>query len=923
MKRIQDEFKILILMALVLGSSPVFGQAVVGKINRIGDATHLEFKGRKNWNYDVNRKDGSIRVVVPAFDELTEVNLRTWVGPYIDSVKIDKTGPDNRYIVNFKLTGQNVEVFDYLTDDPSRLILDFYRQVKPKKKEPAKVAGVAKELPEKKSTHKKVNKSKKKKDLKFGARYKKLDRNPAGGELINDSSAKEKFVAAEDQYPRRGIFDAGDPEYKRFKLKDYQIKENAIIASKQNIYLKFPLLEIPFSRFKEVYNDRPEYEIIKRDSKQNEEARLLLTLYQRKRYGAFMKVYKYYVKKYKQTPYDEILHNLAAEMHIDRFLETKDPVDLDRFQSLYKMLNERFADSPLLERNRLLLAYSALLAKQPADALQLLQEFRRQYPKSKELDYVRLATAEAYTLLRKPKDASKILFALEKNHLDKARGIEAAYRLGDVSAIFENYKEAQKRYKRAMKTYPEFKKLFPNASHNLAEAEFWTKDYKKSLGSFVEFLKIFPHHEHGGYAITRIGELLEILGADKRQVMGAFIEGYFRYPNNPGAGVARIRMLSQGLKGMKEKEKGLAVKEIRDIEKVSPLDRMDEFASLMISEGLSKRGEYREALDGLLTYFQKNPTKANMEVFKGRILRNISSVLKTETDRQNFMEALNFYGNYSTTWLKNSGRIDTDYFKSLAYEQAGVFDEAEKGYEKIAKKLSKLSGTKEERRRKVYEYMPGKDEVALRKAAVSFEQKNYQKAYRSLASIKKPLPGEQEIERVKIGADVAIATGDNKQAVVYLKRLVDNWKGKPELLAAPYLKLGQLYLDLKKYEEADRAITYIENMKSNAKISDDVWADTLELKAKYQVARGQKLAAVQTYVQLLDEFENQRPLESIRYRAGLLLFEEGDSRGAERLWSTLKAESSDFYKKLANEKLSQLEWDESYKKYLDRIPAAQ
>ena len=921
MRRIQDEFKKLILAALVLSTTPAFGQAVVGKINRIGDATHLEFKGRKNWNYDVNKqKDGKIQVVVPAFDELTEVNLRTWVGPYIKSVKIDKSGPDNRYIVNFELTGNDVEVFDYLTDDPSRLIMDFYRQAKPKAKKPTKTA--ATELPEKKVPGKKVAKSKKK-NLKYGSRYKKVDRNPAGGELIDDTGAKEKFVAAEDQYPRRGIFDAGDPEYKRFKLKNYQINEDAIIASKQNIYLKFPLLHVPFKRFTEVYNDKPEYEINPKDSKQNEEARLILTLYKRKRYGAFMKVYNYYVDKYKETPYDEIVHNLAAEMHIDRYLETKDPVDLNRFQSLYKMLNERFSQSQLLERNRLLLAYSALMSKQTADALQLLQLFRRQYPKSKESDYINLAIAEAFVLLNKPKDASKVLASLEKKHLDKTRGIEAAYRMGDVSAIFENYKEAQKRYARAMKTYPEFKKLFPNASHNLAESEFWTQDYKKSLDSFVEFLRIFPQHEHGGYAITRIGELLEILGADKSQVMGAFVEGYFRYPNNPGAGVARIRMLSQGLRGMKEKEKGLAIKEIRQIEEDSPLNRMDEFASLMISEGLSKRGEYREALDGLLTYFQDNPTKANMDVFKGRILRNISSVLKTETDNKNFMEALNFYSNYNTTWLKNADRVDTDYFKSLAYEQAGVFDEAAKGYDRISKKLGKIAGTKEEKKRKVYEHLPAKDEVVLRKAAVALEQKNYQKAYRSLASIKSKLPGEQEVEKVKIGADVAIATGDNAQAIIYLKRLVDGWKGVPELLAGPYLKLGQLYLGLKKYEEADRAITYIENMKANEKVSDDVWADALELKANYQVARGQKLAAVQTYIKLLDEFENQRPLESIRYKAGLLLFEEGDSRGAERLWSALKSEPSDFYKKLANEKLSQLEWDESYKKYLNRIPAAQ
>ena len=85
---------------------------------------------------------------------------------------------------------------------------------------------------------------------------------------------------------------------------------------------------------------------------------------------------------------------------------------------------------------------------------------------------------------------------------------------------------------------------------------------------------------------------------------------------------------------------------------------------------------------------------------------------------------MNFYGQFtSQTWLKNSGRIDTDYFRALAYEQAGVFDEAAKGYKSIIRKLKKISGTKEEKKRRVYEKLPTKDEVVLRKAAVALEQK--------------------------------------------------------------------------------------------------------------------------------------------------------------------------------------------------------
>ncbi len=55
------------------------------------------------------------------------------------------------------------------------------------------------------------------------------------------------------------------------------------------------------------------------------------------------------------------------------------------------------------------------------------------------------------------------------------------------------------------------------------------QQYGKSLDVYRDFVKKFPSSDHAAFAMTRMGELLEIFGADKSRVMGAYLETYFRY----------------------------------------------------------------------------------------------------------------------------------------------------------------------------------------------------------------------------------------------------------------------------------------------------------------------------------------------------------------------------------------------------------
>lgn len=908
-----------------LSVRPVFAQQVSGQISRVGDATHLEFSGRTEWNYDDPVKDGDkLTFVLPAFDEVTETRLRSWSDPFVKEVQVNKNGPDGKYAVTFTLADKTVESFDYQTDEPSHLVIDFYKRLP--EDGPAKVADAGKAKAGAKADAKTSGKSVASGGKKARTDYTKVDgsRAPASDEILVGPGLPGAAAIPEKsrEFPTVGVFDGSDPNYDRFNLKEYEVKEDAIIASQQNIYIKFPMLKMKTDRFAEMMKTTPAYEITPKDERQNKEARFIIALHTKQRPGSFNETYEYFMKQYPDSPYDEIMRNMKAEQGAQRYLEKNDLVDYDQFRSEYKYLLQKYPDSVLSERNLLLLGYSALYRGDGAEALQNFERYVQKYPNSNERDNVRMSIADAYIALYKPADALRVYADIEKNPVEKTSAVEAAYRRGDVFFGQNKYSEAAVAYQEALKKYPAHARILPNAPYNLAESQFWMGDYRKSLQGFIDYLKMYPSHSHGGFALTRVGELLQILGADQSRVTGAFIEGYFRFPTSQGSEVSRIRMLAQGFKGMKEKEKERALKEIDQITSKSTLPRMEEFTTLIICDGLSRRTEYQDSLTKLVDYYREHPAVTNQDVFRSRILRNISDIMKQELVKDDFMPAMNIYGKYAKTWLRNSQRIDIPYFRALAYEKSGVYSEAQKTYTDLRTRLEKMAGTTEFKKRRVYENLPTIDQLNLRLGAVALEEKQYQSALSQLQKIKSPLSPEENIERVQIGARVAELIGNYDQAIQYLKEQVATWSGQSELLVKPYLNLAELSLKTGKLDDAESYLEKLEDMNTKSKLTDDQWAKTLELKADDQFQKGKKIAAVETYVTLLDQFENKRPMSSVRYRAGKILFDEGDVKGAEKLWASLPEKGGEFYKKLAQEKLKQAAFSDSYKKYMDRIPAA-
>lgn len=908
---------------LFFGLAPAMAAQVNGAINFQGDTVHLELSGQQNWDYDVKRSENKgktvVEMAVPALDDATVQSLNKFKSDMVTEVSVNRKGPDGKYLVDFTLSGNNIETFDYLTDQPSRLIVDFY--VNPNVAKPAKKQSVSRKETEEKSKEDKRTKVIAKAKTEKG-------RKPAAADVLTIANQGVAVTQNDESVEHKGIFDGGDPDYERFSIKPYDIKEDSIIRSKDNYYIGFPMLETPVSYWEKIKTTPTVYEIAPKSTEENKQARLLLTLFEKERYGVFLKTQQWFKEKYPKSEYNEIIDFMTADVHLALSKQPEYQRSYDEAMQKYKEAITKYPKSPLAERTSLKLGYLSLEHGDNLGALRLFKEHidNKNFGGKESLskDLARMGMGLAFMRLNKWEDAVAQFDDIEKNSTHRDLKVEAAYRRGDVWIKARNYAKAVDEYQKALKKYPEGQSYYPNAYYNQAESLFGMEKYPQSLDLYRDFVKKFPSSDHAPFAMTRMGELLEILGADKSRVMGAYLETYFRYGENPSAVVARLRLLSARMKGMKPKETENAVKEIMSLAKKVDLPKMEQFATVMVADGYTQRGEFDKSIDLLSKYYKEHPNTVDVPLMTQRIVANINNKLESQVNDGDFIGALKTHSKYSDSWLKNSKRLDTKFNVGRAFEMAGVPVESEKYYKDVLNRVYSIRGTNEAKEVSVKEKVPSEDELNLRLAAVSSAEQKYNQAYENLKNVKSPekLSETEQIERVNIAVRLLERRGDTESAIRYLGELLRTWKGQPALVAEPYLKLAELQLKQGKKDEAIQALGMIDKLAQDSDhVSPVTHAKALEMMGDTYLAKGSKDQAIDAYQELLDKYEETRPLSSIRYKLGQIYFKRGDVQQAAETWNEFKGSKSGFWKDLAQEQLKNSEWRDGYKKYIKRIPA--
>jgi tetratricopeptide (TPR) repeat protein len=975
------------------------------EVMRIGDATHFEFSGPVEWKYDLKRDGGKgNRVVMHLRDLKPEAlnKLRGISDSLIKTINIIEKGTDDAAEIIFQIADKT-DFFDYISDQPARLILDFF----PKDSDEVALEKRADDrLPE--PVEVKLPELRKVSSKRGPATDGRIEIKEIKGILPEGPSLAEQISLGKDF--DHGIFDGGDPEFKRFSIKDHEVREDSIIASRANFYLPFPMLELGVPQLEALLAVPPTYEIVAGENRENKEARVLLMMFSKKQRALFLKAAAEFLKEHPRSSYDELIRYMVADAHYDIYRASNSTQDFEQAMNQYLALTEQYPDSPMAPRSLLLMGYSYLYRGDSFGALKSFQTFGRLHPNSKQIDRVRISTAEAYLRLNRFDDAYELFDQIEKTGVTTKGREEAAFRKGDVFFRRKDYDSAIREYQAAIKRFPTASSRFANAWYNIAEAEFTQKMFRKSLDAFRGFLQKFPDHEHGGYAMTRMGELLGILGAPLGRVEGALMENYFRYRATPGAGVARMRLLTSRMPTMKEKELLSALQEIAEIttryanrpiskkelaaqkekneamakaeqeadgggaraehggageaknselqehgndsakavdafrlvpkendestRRKPELPGIEEFSKVLVADGYTARHEYDQATQELVEFYQKNPQSPNIEKIRTRIVRNISEGIRASIDRGDFLDSLRRYSKNAGGWLKGSERIDVPYNVARSYEHAGVYKEAALNYELCLQRLSEVKGAEAMRERQIFENPPSVDAVRLRMAAVASKDGDFAAAeshLRKIAGRSKQTEGladNEQIERAEISAQVAEARGQHEVARKYLGELLKVWKGEVRLTSPLHLRLARLEERNRNFKAADGHLAKIIawRNKENAMVSDDDHANALELRGDTFIKRGRRAEAAKTYRDLLSAYESQRPLASVRYRLGQVLFQDGDLKGAEVVWNelknTAKNSTDNLWQRLATEQMQGAKWQNEYKKYLNRIPAA-
>jgi hypothetical protein len=206
-----------LIFGIIVWLFSLSAQALVqAQISQQGDTVHLEFDGQNQWDYDLKRVDKKgksfVEITLPALTDASQSVLQKFSHPLVQSIQVNPNGPDGKVILTFQLVSNAIEPFDYLTEKPSRLIVDFFKgqtaQAASKEEAPAKAAAPAKKA---------VTAPAKTADLPV-----KETRAPASTDALvigNQGlplTLNETLAAPKS--PTGSIFDGGDPNYDRFGI---------------------------------------------------------------------------------------------------------------------------------------------------------------------------------------------------------------------------------------------------------------------------------------------------------------------------------------------------------------------------------------------------------------------------------------------------------------------------------------------------------------------------------------------------------------------------------------------------------------------------------------------------------------------------------------------------------------------------------
>ena len=694
--------------------------------------------------------------------------------------------------------------------------------------------------------------------------------------------------------------------YSRFRFKE-KGKEPPLFK-KEDVYIRFPVLKADLKRLQKMWVRTPPYEIAGASS-EDQEARELLQIYNEIRLEAFLKTHKTFQVKYPQSRHKEFLDHLDVVAHSR--LSSKNEEYFKTLRPLAIQFEKRYPRSQFQKRNEFVVSVAYLEKGQALEAARGFLKILSQVLSLSQASEVKLFLAESYLQLNKLSEARRIYRELGKKYEGKAWKSEVSYRVGDVYFQAREFKRAVQLYRSAFQKYPEEAGKFPNAYYNMAESLFWLGQFEESLQAHVHFIEKFPSHTYGGYVLTRVGELLGILGAPRSQVMGALEESFFRFSKHPGGEVARLRILNEKIHRVKSsKEVNRLFSDMEERARRSNLPKASELVDLLKSESFHERGEYERAWSHLVKKLKSYPGNIKTSVFRKRILESMSRQIEQLLEQDKVDELFRIYSKYSNTWLREGGRVDLVYLLARAFERMGWVDEALESYERV---LSSLEGSS-----KSPERLLSKEQVfqARLSLGVLYMRKNrFEGAVSQFGALEEGPWILEESEQARWLARFYefIGFAEKAQSILTSFTKVDTSPSRLSLL----WYLAQLQLESGELEKVQDTLSQIEEgFVESIEMRDELVQKILALRVELWLKESDTSVNFDIYSGFLEKWARQGKASELRYRVGKVLFERGDFSGAQKVWALFTEKEEKLYSRLIKEDWEHKKWMESYQQYM-------
>jgi len=877
----------------------------------------FQFSGRDSWDYKVELKGRELRIQIPKLSESSVKKLNQIAVESIKLVKIE-TDQSSSADVLILLVGENTDYFDYILQKPSRLVIDVYSKNAFAKNNNANQIVTSNQVSKNKSENNRVQRSPSNSD--------RLQINNENGPLELDLDVKKS--------PAMGLFDASDKAFSRFKIPISEIEPNPILKYHLGNFIDYPFLDERLSILQLMKENMPEYKIsdthdgIPLREKERDHAKLLVTLFNKNRNFTFFRTAAWFEKTYPRSHFEEIVRAMWADTHYKIYLS--DPIKnrkhLDLAKSRYEELIEKFPQSELVARLHIFMGYSCIEDKDYISALRWFQRFINRFPDSQVLDVARLGVIRSLVGANQAAEAKAEIESVKQTTCATKVDcrVKADLLLADISILKKDWNEAETVFASISQSYSLDQINEERYFYNYAAVLFAQMKFLKALDMYLEFITRYPNDSFAGYALTRIGEIIDINSTNPNRALGAYLEANFRYGTQPGSTAlfARIRVLEKQLPNLYGRARQVAIDEIADLAKKAKLPMAEDFGNFIISEKLADVKAFDEALKYLISNYRERPTHPLSRIYLSKI-QDIQSYKIKDLSQKNPIEALKYHELMQVDWLKRVKRVDVSFSIAESFWQLGDFKSAERYYTESLQLLDRFKkDSVEDQVKYIRQNPPNSAEILLKIADAQKNQGKWISVARTLEELDKreiQLSHSQKIARASLMSQVLNEKGQIEYSLRYLRDM-------RKLASETASRSAELL-----FKELE-ALKKGQDHKSILELWPEIEAVCIDIDLKnscYQAGRDvlisqKKLLSQDEYqaklTQFIDRYHDHYNIDDLRYELGQLLLRQKNIQQAEKVWSQFKNPNSG-WAQLAKSDLEGVKFDQTYNSYFKKIPS--